>query len=192
MLDLEQRVGWQVLVVRCQIGDRAAFEEIIAFCQPRLRAFLFRMLSGVDAQQVEDVAQDVWVDVYRAVPRLADPAAFVPWLYRIARNRAYRALRSRAAPTASIDDNTERVPAADEGEGSDEPQFTPEDAAAVHAALDRLAPPRREVLLLRFMQDLSYEQIARVVGCPVGTVRSRIHLAKRELREILRKAGHSS
>ena len=60
----------------------------------------------------------------------------------------------------------------------EEPKFSPEDAARIHAALDRLEPMHREVLVLRFLEELSYEEIGQVVDCPVGTVRSRIHYAK--------------
>ena len=91
--------------------------------------------------------------------------------------------RGLVQSTASIED----VEIAD---GSEEKiEFSADDVQAVHAALDRLAPEHREVLLLRFMEEMSYEEIAGVVGVSVGTVRSRIHNAKRSLREILKLDG---
>jgi RNA polymerase sigma-70 factor (ECF subfamily) len=69
--------------------------------------------------------------------------------------------------------------------GQPEPEFTAEDAAQIHAALDRLPAHQREVLVLRFLEDMSYEDIARVIGCPLGTLRSRLHHAKRALRDAL-------
>jgi RNA polymerase sigma-70 factor (ECF subfamily) len=177
MADPTLRIYWQVLVVRCQAGDQAAFAELVARCQPRLRAFLFKMLR--QAQIVDDLAQDVWMDVFRDLRTLIDPAAFLPWFYRIAHNRAYRVLRKRREPIGSVE--TDQLVA----ESETEPEFTPEEAAAVHAAMDKLSNELREVLLLRFMEEMSYEDIARVVECPVGTVRSRIHNAKRELRKQL-------
>lgn len=177
MADRADRFYFKMLVVRCQVGDRCAFAELVAEFQPRLRAFLGKMLG--DAHQADDVAQDVWMDVFRDLRRLAEPDSFIPWMYRIARNRAFRTLRKKAHPTIPIDEE------ATAAQASDEPDFTSEDAQAVHAAIDRLIPEHREVLLLRFIEDMSYEQIAAVVGAPVGTVRSRIHNAKRTLRRMI-------
>jgi len=167
----------QVLVVRCQLGDQAAFAQILSVCQPRLRAYLHRMLPGV--HDVDDVAQEVWADVFKDLGSLAKPASFLPWLYRIAHNRAARLMRSARQPAASLDDVTEAM------EADESLDFTAEDAQAVHDALARLTDVHREVLLLRFLEDMSYEDIALVLQCPVGTVRSRIHHAKAALRQIL-------
>src|SRR4051812_5778257 len=189
MLDPADRVYWGVLIVRCQVADPSALEELVRHCQPQLRAFLQKMLPVGARQQADDLAQEVWLDVFRGLARLDDPGAFVPWLYRVARNRAYRMMRGRRADPIGT---TELLESADVAE-AESGQFTPEDAQAVHAALDRLSPQHREVLLLRFMEELSYDDIAAVVGCPVGTVRSRVYLAKRELRKILeRQAIHDS
>ena len=174
----------RVLVVRCQAGDEAAFEELVARYAPRLRYFLRKVLGlGVELHggrslQVEDLLQDVWLDVFRGLPRLADPQAFRAWVYRIARDRAFGLLRKgrREEPLGAID-----VP----DESADEGEFTPEDAARIHAALDELPPEQREVLVLRFLEDMSYDEIARVTSQPLGTVRSRIHYGKRALRRAL-------
>jgi RNA polymerase sigma-70 factor, ECF subfamily len=167
----------RLLVIRCQAGDPNALEELIAIHHPRLRSFLHKMLPA----HTDDLLQDVWIDVFHDLPRLTEPASFLPWLYRIARNRVYRTLR-RCEPVME-----DIYLAADES--TDEDTFTPEDAAAVHAALDRLTPEHREVLFLRFMEDMSYEDIARVTGQPLGTVRSRIHHAKRNLRTLIEQQG---
>src|SRR5947207_7133899 len=178
MADLD-RVYWKVLLVRCQVGDRGAFEELVTQCQPRLRAFLAKMLPRT--QNVDDAAQDVWMDVFRDLPKLADPGAFLPWMYRIARNRAFRMLRRKPHPTISIEATDAMAQA------TDDIDFDADDARGVHAALDQLIPEYREVLLLRFIEEMSYEDIAAVVEVPVGTVRSRIHNAKRILRGIIEK-----
>src|SRR5437764_10731951 len=147
----------RVLVVRCQAGDEAAFAELVERYQPRLRYYLAKMLPGSSA--AEDAAQDVWYDVVRAVPRLANPAAFRAWLYRIARDRAWRVLRRRPPPHRPIDEvEVEANGTADE--------FTAEDAARVHAALDQLPPEHREVVVLRYVEDMSFDKIARVAGSP--------------------------
>jgi RNA polymerase sigma-70 factor (ECF subfamily) len=185
MTDLADRFYRRLLVIRCQIGDTAAFEELVGLCQPRLRGFLFKMVGG--RENVDDLAQDVWMDVFRDLPRLSEPGAFLPWFYRIARNRAFRALRKRPQMIEPVAPDELAAPA-------DEPaEFTAEDAQAVHAALDELTPEHREVLLLRFMEEMSYEEIAKVTECQIGTVRSRIHNAKRALREIIeRRTSHGS
>jgi RNA polymerase sigma-70 factor (ECF subfamily) len=175
MADAAGRIYERLLIVRCQVGDDAAFREVVGAYAPRLRYYL-RKLLGASAD-VEDVLQDVWFDVVRGVPRLADPGAFPAWLYRVARGRASRQLRGRRPPLQLI----EEIDVSDE----DDDEFSAEDAGRVHAALDGLAPEHREVLVLKFLEEMSYEAIAEVVGCPVGTVRSRIHYAKRALRRVL-------
>jgi RNA polymerase sigma-70 factor (ECF subfamily) len=169
-----------VLLLRCRAGDEAAFEELVGGYSPRLRYYLREMLRDVD--RTEDVLQDVWLQVLRGLPKLADPGAFPAWLYRIARNRACRVLRERR-PLCSLEEM-------DPTEESDD-DIRLEDAEYIHAALDELALEHREVLVLHFLEGMTYENIARVIGCPVGTVRSRIHYAKRALRCALeRMSGH--
>jgi RNA polymerase sigma-70 factor, ECF subfamily len=181
MSDPADQLYERVLVVRCQAGDPAAFAELVDRYQPRLRYFLSKMLAGTAA--AEDAAQDVWYDVVRAVPRLANPGAFRAWLYLIARNRVWRFLRRRPPPHRPI----EEVDVAANGAAD---EFTAEDAGRVHAALHTLAPEHREVVVLRFIEDMTYDEIARVAGCPVGTVRSRLHHAKRALRRVLEETHH--
>ena len=175
MTDIAERVYRSVLVVRCQAGDRAAFEELVELYQPRLRYFLASMVG--DDHAAADLLQEVWFDVYRGVARLAHPGAFPAWLYQIARHRALGELRKKRQPLASL----EGIDLAEGGEGD----FSAEDAERVHACLGRLAPGHREVLLLRFFEGMAYEDIARVTGCQLGTVRSRIHYAKRALRRVM-------
>jgi RNA polymerase sigma-70 factor (ECF subfamily) len=173
-MDVPEHVRESVLVLRCQAGDEEAFEEIISTYSPRLRYFVLKLLGGCEA--VEDIVQEVWLDVYRGLARLRRPDSFRAWLYRIARVRAARVLRTSRPRCASLFD--ERL--ADTASESE--QFTAEDAERIHAALDRLSTEHREVLLLRFIEDLSYDDIAQITGSRVGTVKSRIHHAKRLLR----------
>ncbi len=169
----------RLLVLRCQTGDPVAFEEFVLLYQPRLRYFLRAMLRG--ESDLEDHLQELWLDVYRGIGRLNQPSAFSAWLYRIASNRAFRVLRKRREPPRSLDDID--PPAKDD----DESRWSAEDTEYLHAALDSLGPEHREVLLLRFIEEMSYEDIARVTGSPVGTVRSRLHYAKRALRDVLER-----
>jgi RNA polymerase sigma-70 factor (ECF subfamily) len=112
-----------------------------------------------------------------------DPAAFVTWLYRIAQNRVRQELRRRRQPARPIKEAAEVAEPGDKTAG-----FTPEDVARIHVALDGLALEHREALMLRFLEGMSYEQIATVSGCGVGTVKSRLHYAKRALRRVLEEA----
>ena len=178
MIDPVELLYERVLVVRCQAGDEAAFEELVARYAPRLRYFLRKL---VEPQPSEDLLQDVWLDVFRGLPRLVDPQAFRAWVYRIARDRAFGLLRKSKHQEQLLGE----IDVPDESADGDE--FSPEDAARIHAALDTLPPEQREVLVLRFLEEMSYDEIARVTSQPLGTVRSRIHYGKRALRSALEK-----
>jgi len=178
MTDQAEFLYERLLVVRAQAGDEGAFVELVERYSPRLRYFLRKLLVATD--QAEDALQDVWLDVFRHLPRLADPQALTAWIYRIARDRAFARLRKLRKVEQPLDKTNIVDPAA-----TDENDFSAEDAARIHAALDDLPPEQREVLVLRFLEEMSYEQIARVVGCQLGTVRSRIHYGKRALKRAL-------
>jgi RNA polymerase sigma-70 factor, ECF subfamily len=181
MTDQAELIYERLLVVRAQAGDEAAFSELVERFSPRLRYFLRKLLASADG--AEDALQDVWLDVFRGLPRLEDPQALVAWLYRIARDRAYGRLRKARRLELPLDETQVEEPAVE-----DEEEFSAEEAARIHAALDELPAEQREVLVLRFLEEMSYEQIARVVGCQLGTVRSRIHYAKRALRERVQRS----
>jgi len=174
MADPTDSVYERLLILRCQAGDGLAFAELFDRYRPRLQYYL-RKLAG-DALEMDDLLQDVWFDVFRALPRLADPGAFPAWLYRVARDRAFRRLRRRRPPCEPV---AEHELADRDGE------LTADDVAWVHAALDRLSPEHREVLVLRFLEGMAYGDVAQVVGCALGTVKSRIYHAKRGLRRAI-------
>ena len=176
-MDRLDQLRQRVLVLKCQIGDRVAWDELYRRHNPPLGYYL-RRLTGSDSA-ADDVQQEVWLTVVRQLPRLKSPEAFTVWLYRIARSKALNRLADQQRHVALEEDSAAAPDAPD-----DEP-LSPQDAARVHQALGTLSPEHRDVLLLRFMEDLSYEQIAEVAGCSVGTVRSRIHYAKRALRREL-------
>lgn len=160
------------LVLRSQLRDEAAFEELFGLYSPRVRFYVSKML-GDRQSQIDDVLQDVWTTVFRSLPRLRDGGAFHAWLFRIARARVAREFRrARTAPFEAMETCTE--PAA-------EPDSTV-DLEALHEQLEQLSPEHREALVLRFIEEMSYDEIGRVTSQPPGTVRSRIHYAKRALR----------
>ena len=125
--------------------------------------------------------QDISLAVIRNIARLKTTEAFTVWLYRIARSKAIRYLYAHPGDVP-LDEEPLAVT-----DLPDDETFDAADAARVHSALDKLKPEHRDVLLLRFMESLSYEEIAEVVECGVGTVRSRIHYAKCALRRQLEK-----
>jgi RNA polymerase sigma-70 factor (ECF subfamily) len=178
MADATDQLYDRVLVLRCQAGDEAAFAELVGRYTPRLCYYLRKMLR--DPQDADDALQEVWFDVFKGVSRLADVAAFRAWLYRIARDRASRRLRKHRPPHQSLDEVEPIQPA-------DETAFTAEDAQRIHVGLDELSAEHREVLLLRYVEDMTYEEIAGVVGCQLGTVRSRLHYARCALRLVLER-----
>src|SRR4051812_43884969 len=182
------RVYEHLLAVRCRTGDRAAFAELVALYHPHLRLYVRKMLGGGrdgggDAE-ADDVLQDVWLAVYRGVHKLADAAALRAWVYRIAHARTALAFRRRPPPTVELDHaESAGAIAADGADETSNGEFAPEDAAEMYAALDAVSTEHREALLLRYVEQMNYEQIAEVTGCGVGTVRSRLHYAKLRLRQ---------
>jgi len=177
MTDSTDKHYEQLLLLRCQAGDEAAFTELVERYSPRLRYYLRKMLG--QPESADDVLQEVWLGVFRGLPKLTDTMAFPAWIYRVTRNHSAIAWRKR--------ERDARVAAEIEApvESEEESEFNDEDAARVHAALDDLAPEHREVLVLRFLEDMSYEDIAQTIGCHIGTIRSRLHYAKRGLRRAL-------
>jgi RNA polymerase sigma-70 factor (ECF subfamily) len=188
MTDDRHRAGQRVdalrlelTVLRCQAGDERAFTALFDQFGERTLRYL-RGLLGDDA---DDVQQEVWLAVFKSIATLANPAAFRTWLFQTTRHRALDILRSQRRERERFDDL-----ALDEIAGNDDADedltFNVSEATLV-AALAAIPPPQREVLLLRYRDDLTYEEIAVVVGCPIGTVRTRLHHARRRLRELLHR-----
>ena len=176
-MEFEKRL--EEIVHRCQDGERTAFEELFEMYQPRLKYYVRRLDSG--GANIDDTLQDVWLAVFKKIHKLKDAQIFAVWLYRIARNKVYDGFRGK--------DRFVRLPEEDEipVSGSDEPTFDTNNTEKLHAALNKLKPYHREVLTLSFIEQMSYQSIADVIGCSIGTVRSRIFYAKQSLREEMEK-----
>jgi RNA polymerase sigma factor (sigma-70 family) len=179
----KETVCQQLLLVRCQRGDREAMEELVAVWEKRLFYYVRRIVD--QEADAWDVMQKTWVKVFRRVKTLKDPQSFPCWLYTLTRNTALSHIRQRPGARLASDtlDQCEDLPAE-----NDSATFF-EDVEAVHDALDRISSDHREVLTLSFLEDLSVEEIGRVIGVPQGTVKSRIHYAKRALRNVMEKEG---
>jgi RNA polymerase sigma-70 factor, ECF subfamily len=193
----EQDIDRQ-LVERARSGDKRAFDLLVQKYHRRLMRLLSRMVRN--QEEVEDIAQETFIKAYRALPQFRGDAAFYTWLYRIGVNTArnYLSSRKRQMPTISDqamsddDDVDERIVAQDIN--------TPESmllskqvAFAVNDAIEALPVELRTAITLREMEGMSYEEIAEMMACPVGTVRSRIFRAREaiaaKLRPILGTTG---
>jgi RNA polymerase sigma-70 factor, ECF subfamily len=181
----------QQLVERAQQGDKHAFELLVIRYQRRLGRLISRFVRN--SAEAEDVTQEAFIKAYRALPSFRGESAFYTWLYRIGINTAknYLAALRRRAPTSTPFDAEE----AEEFEGSELLQevSTPENelmskqvAEVVNGSLLKLPEDLRMALTLREIDGLSYEEIAEVMNCPVGTVRSRIFRARETIAVNLR------
>lgn len=182
------------LVERVKQGDARAFEMLVVKYQRRIERLIGRMVRDVDL--VPDIAQETFIRAYRALPQFRGDSAFYTWLYRIAVNTAKKQLMElkrdplvteSARASRDDDDDTSVV----ENEPSD--GGTPEAilaskqvAAAVNFAVEALSEELRQAITLREIEGLSYEEIAEVMNCPIGTVRSRIFRAREAIAAKLR------
>lgn len=167
----------ECLVLRCQVGDHAAFEEVFRRFQPRIEYYI-RRLSRTD-QGVEDLLQDIWLKVIRGIASLKHPPAFVSWLYRVARNELYGQGRLQKA-TVELPEDTMGT-----GGDPDTVLIAAEDVERIHRGLDRIKSHHREILILSFMEQLAHAEIAEILTCTPGTVRTRLFYAKQALRKEL-------
>jgi len=168
----------QVLILRCQIGDKDALAELIERYQAPLRYFISRL--SANPETAEDIFQDTWLTVIRRIHSLKKTDAFSTWLYRIARNKVYQQFR-RKRKLSELNENI-AVPNDTEND-----VFSTEDAAKIHRYLKELLPEYKEVLMLRFLEQMSYAQISQVINRSLGTVKSRIHYAKLTLKKEMEK-----
>ena len=181
------------LVKRVQAGDKAAFDILVQKYQHKVVNLINRFVS--DQTECYDIAQDAFIKAYRAIGNFRGDSQFYTWLYRIAANTAKNHLASRArkSPSYSIDvDDAEHY----EGESGLKEYTTPENLLltdeiekTVYQAIENLPEDLKSAITLREIEGLSYEEIAEVMDCPIGTVRSRIFRARdaidKELRPLL-------
>lgn len=181
----------QQLVERAQRGDKQAFGLLVTKYQRKLMRLLSRLIR--DPAEVEDVAQESFIKAYRALPAFRGDSAFYTWLYRIGINTAknYLVSQGRRAPTTTEFDS-EEAETFEEGEHLRDIN-TPERllmskqiGETVDAAMAALPEELRTAIVLRELEGLSYEEIAGIMDCPIGTVRSRIFRAREAIAERLR------
>ncbi len=178
-----------LLVQRAVAGDQRAFELLVVKYQRRIQRLIARMVRDVDL--VEDIAQETFIRAYRALHQFRGDAQFYTWLYRIAVNTAKKSLLelkrdptvSEAALRGSQDDDETSLPGLEliSAETPETVLAAKDVANAVNAALDALPEELRQALTLRELDGLSYEEIAELMNCPIGTVRSRIFRARESI-----------
>ena len=182
-LDIEQE---RELVLRCQNGDADAMGTLII----RYQHWVYNIAYGIlgHHQDAQDVSQDAFLSVWENIGKFEFRSQFSTWLYRIVKNKCFNHIdqyqRRKTDPT-EIDDSQPWVPL---------DTATPEDAALrseekdiVHSALARLKDSYREILVLRELRELPYEEISEILGCTLGRVKSRLHEARKELKKELER-----
>lgn len=184
--DDPQRLRERVLVLRAQVGDRGAFHELVALYQERLTYYVHRMVQ--DPDQSRDILQQTWLDVFRTLGKLQSPAAFRVWLYRITHDRVVTYIRRQIVGS----DARDRLAVdAIEGEQCNDLDLL-ENVELVHFALNQLSVIHREIMTLRFLEEMDVKEIARVMKCSEGTAKSRLHYAKNAMRRIIaEEQGHA-
>ncbi len=176
------------LITNCLKGDAAAFGELVRRYQERVYHTAYRLIGN--AEDAQDVAQETFINAYQSLDGFKGNASFFTWLYRIAVNTAISHKRKRRLALVRMDGGQNGQTASEPADASETSRpghalEQAEEESRVRRALDRLSPEHRAVLMLKEMEDQKYEEIAEVLNVPVGTVRSRLHRARMELREIL-------
>ena len=180
----------QKLVVRVQKGDKTAFDLLVRKYQHKVAKLVSRYVR--DRREVEDVTQEALIKAYRAIGGFRGESAFYTWLYRIAVNTAKNYLESQSRRPPGSDMEIEGAELIESGAGlrdqatPERQMLTNEIASTVHRVLEHLPPDLRTAITLREIEGMSYEEIAEVMDCPIGTVRSRIFRAREAIDQELR------
>ena len=181
------------LVSQCAFGDnRGAFGKLVEAYQPQLRRFLLNLTMG-DENLTDDLAQETFIKAYRALGSFRGDSAFYTWLYRIGINTAknYLVSQGRRAPTSTSFDSeeAENFEDGDQLRDINTPErlmMTRQIGETIEEAMAALPEELRTAIMLRELDGLSYEEIANIMECPIGTVRSRIFRAREAIAERLR------
>lgn len=190
MASEEEKNTDQQLVDRVFKGDKHAFDLLVLRYQHRILGLIGRFIN--DPAEVEDVAQEAFIKAYRALPKFRGDSAFYTWLYRIAINTAknYLVARGRRPPSTDVDvDDAEFMENNTALTDIESPEASQEKAdleRVINEAIDELPEDLRTAFTLREFSGLSYEEITEIMGCPVGTVRSRIFRAREALDKKIR------
>ena len=175
-----------LLISRARTGDREAFGGLVEQYRDNVYRLAYRMCGN--AYDADEAAQEAFVAAWRALPNFRGDAKFSTWLYRLTTNAAIDVMRREKRHKAVGDG--EMIEVADDADSPQETVERTEQQEAVQKALATLSEEYREVLLLRYMEELDYAEIAEVLQLPSGTVKSRINRAKAALKAALLKSGN--
>jgi RNA polymerase sigma-70 factor (ECF subfamily) len=196
-MEISPKIGKEV-IEGCKAGDRKAFEKIVLFYQKRVLNYAYRMVGNME--EAKELAQEVFVSVFESIKSLRDEAKFEGWLKQITvnhcRNRWKYLKRRHYFNTDSMDDPIET----EDGEVTKsfaDPSDTPDTAYEkkmvqewIQKGLLRLKEDQRELIVLRHLQELSYDEMGKCLNLPEGTVKSKLHRARMDLKEILGRDVH--
>ena len=169
----------ELLVVRCQLGERNAFVELVRAWHPVVERYVARMLGRSN----DDVVQEIWLAIFKGLPRLRQPDRFTPWLFVIARRAVLNQLRD--AYTRPEPEPVDDRPGGDEAERV-------VNRETLTSALAALPTREREVLMLFYLEDLPLEACAQICAVPVGTIKSRLNRARKLLHHELLRTGYEA
>ena len=168
----------ELLVLRCQEGDSAAFARLVNRWQARLVGHARRLTQ--DGEAALDIVQETWMAIIKGLPRLDDPAAFSAWAFRILTRKASDWIRKKARRR-----RLESALAEDDGRRKAHGGIDAAHMDLLEGALEALSSEHRSAVALFYLEDFTLEEIACIEAIPVGTVKSRLHHARRRLREIM-------
>ena len=174
----------QLLIQRIAEGSREAFEQLYRAWQARLFRYLLRMVGDTGA--AEELTNDTMVAAWKAAPSFKGQSKVSTWLFAIARNKALNSLRRHQPETVEVE---EAMAVAASSGGQEQSVSRDRLHTTMKDALQQLSPDHREVMELTFYQELSYQEIAEIMQCPVNTVKTRMFYAKKKLQEILEGRG---
>ncbi len=183
-----KRLTDEELVARVLSGEQEAFSLIVERYQNQIFSLAFRL--GGDYDEARDMAQDAFLRIYQELRSFDPSRRFFPWMYRVAHNTCINALHKKPKPMADIDEIADFTPA-EEGLGSPEHNFEQkEQARLLREALAELPDQFREPIFLKYMEGLSYKEIAERLDLPVSTIETRLYRGRQMLQKLLQKSLH--
>ena len=171
----------ELLLLQHRRGKSGALEKLVELWERPLYYYVRRLVKTED--EAKDVTQDIWLNVVRKIGAVRDPAAFPAWLYKVARTHVASHFRkTRPFEPLSENGSVSQVTCTNVTD-----LFSTLNAEELHWGLNQLSPPHSECLILHFLEDFSVEEVSDITCVPIGTVKSRIHYAKKALRDVLKK-----
>jgi RNA polymerase sigma-70 factor (ECF subfamily) len=172
----KERLKEEWIAVRCQLGESEAFRELINLMEARLSYYIRRFIK--DEHTAWDILQEVWLVVFQKIKKLRNTSAIRGWLYRITHDKIANYLRDKKIEEKALNELAYK-------DMNDQITFSETEASQIHQLLDKINPVHREALVLYFIEGMEYEEIADVIKCSIGTVKSRLHYAKNTLRALM-------